>query len=463
MRMMIKIFNKYAQTEYSIARKKISKAIKKKDFATAFSRLETIIAYPAKLKSNTELNDALNLLADSLGNKGLEEIAALAKNLANNMEDPQAVYDLAYTLLEANLPCIAATILDYAIKNIRLDDVRSDIVTELVSCFEAMMEFELACNLLKQQSGLLEKDFMCKYLLAFNSIMCADINTARYCLDEIRADDSRIDNSKQIFMIERIHRMIARFDAISAYYTVDKNDLQVWHYVLSGSVLLHVSPYGFNDGMNGRYAGLQESYSLCRLGIEYLAKVFAAIKKTPECIFFLADRDSEIMATAVAMYFNLALEKWTENKKERSGLIVAYDLSMIECDIQKSLIERREDQLLWSHITNWTKNHPISADITTLLAQAVLPAWGKKLHFGVSSGSIDVRGQSTDQRIIAEIAADIIAETGSEQETSKYDDLEKVNLLATLALLDKIAEGINRETMWAGSPVKSIQLDIPML
>jgi len=45
--------------------------------------------------------------------------------------------------------------------------------------------------------------------------------------------------------------------------SLDRQDLRGWHYVLTGGILASLSPYGFDDGMTGRWAYLSDSVSRC--------------------------------------------------------------------------------------------------------------------------------------------------------------------------------------------------------
>jgi hypothetical protein len=57
--------------------------------------------------------------------------------------------------------------------------------------------------------------------------------------------------------------MLARAGIAHAVTSLDRQDLRGWHYVLTGGILASLSPYGFDDGMTGRWAYLSDSVSRC--------------------------------------------------------------------------------------------------------------------------------------------------------------------------------------------------------
>ena len=58
--------------------------------------------------------------------------------------------------------------------------------------------------------------------------------------------------------------MLARADIARAVTPLDHQDLRGWHYVLTGGILAGLSPYGFDAGMTGRWAYVNDSMDAAR-------------------------------------------------------------------------------------------------------------------------------------------------------------------------------------------------------
>src|SRR5262249_55251727 len=146
-----------------------------------------------------------------------------------------------------------------------------------------------------------------------------------------------------------------------------------WHFVLTGGLLLHLSPYGF-DVMRGRYAFVQDSEATCLEGIRRLEAVLGALELGPPRVLVLEDRASAILGHAAAEVLRLPVASWPSDEP---GLIVAYDLASLG-DLQ-SLREYRPGQILWGHASCWTEVQPVAADFVTFLHQQNRPIGGPRL------------------------------------------------------------------------------------
>ena len=95
--------------------------------------------------------------------------------------------------------------------------------------------------------------FLCRYLYAFNAAMTGRLDVTRAALPRARCPiprsrghdgDDRGDRSRAPIASRGARRSTTR-------------DLRGWHYVLTGCLLAHQSPYGFDEPMHGRYAWLR--------------------------------------------------------------------------------------------------------------------------------------------------------------------------------------------------------------
>src|SRR5213075_2029142 len=101
---------------------------------------------------------------------------------------------------------------------------------------------------------------------------------------------------------EKLHATIAgiveRADRVAGASALDTKDLRGWHYVLTGGLVTHLSPYGFDEPMHGRFAWLADSLPRVAYGIDRLAQLIQPLALP--CVYAPEGRDHEILAEAVA-------------------------------------------------------------------------------------------------------------------------------------------------------------------
>jgi hypothetical protein len=90
----------------------------------------------------------------------------------------------------------------------------------------------------------------------------------------------------------------------------------------------------------------------------------------------------------------------------------------------------------------------VAPDVTTLLYESLVPAWGEKLN----ARDDEVTRAPPDTRDPAVIAAEIVAGAGLDASESARDDLEAWQALVAAAWPPTPAR---RSRLWAGGPVPS--------
>lgn len=438
--------------EYEQIRKTILKNLEKKNLQDAYSNIREILDYPGYFYLEDIWDDVIELFDRLISEMIGDDWGDLVKKVIDTPNDVDALYDLAYNLYEEGAHSIAATFLMRANKIKPLDE---KIVSELVVNLEFMMLNEEACSLLSNAKELLNSSELCRYLLGFNKMMTGDIDTAKNILPTIQ--DSK-DNDIQT-MANSLEGMINRALIIKQNHALNNTDLRGWHMVLNGSILLHLSPYGLDDGMNGRYAYISDSYSLCRHGIETLKAVLEAIKKYPPCILSLPDRSSQILAMATAQVLEKPLKFWDEIDINAEGLIVAYDLNEINSDeVLIEIADHRPGQILWAHASCWTYPFPFAPDITTYLYQQNKSPWGGgQMIYNKDTKRVEI--SEIDKSETEDLAFQIL---NAERSDDYFDDVDDIIALIQplKSLNDKSKPGIfcitgKRLHERIGSPVMS--------
>jgi hypothetical protein len=436
-------------SEYDDDRGAAEAALAAGDLDGALQRLRGHLRYPqAAPPAPARLADALGLLTrvfDGLGHRALADAAGRA---AVDVHDPDALYQLGYELVEVGLPEIAATVLGRCLEIIPGSE---DVVTELAAALQDCLCHRDAQRLLEAHPELVESSFLCRYLLAFNAAMAGDVTTARRHAGPLAAAATGPD---QALMAGRIAGFVARADRVAAATALDGADLRGWHYVLTGGLLAHLSPYGFDQPMRGRYAWLQDSPDRVRTGLDRLAGVLAAWGARVPCVYAPPGRDHEIVGLAAARVLGVELAPWPAVGVPAPGLVAIYDLAGLEVRDAERLIERRPGQIVFAHACRWTADGPIAPDVTTLLHQSLVAPWGPRLV--VDPDTRATRRGAPDDRPAEAIAAEVAAAPALGADDVAADQLDAWDRLIGAA--GPPGPG-RRERLWAGSPVPSAKFD----
>ncbi len=435
--------------DYNMIREQIIESLEIGDPQEAYLNIRTILDYPGQVKNEIMWQDAITLFERITRNLVGDKLGDLVKNIILYPNDVLALYDLAYELYEQRVHSIAATLLNRANK---ISPQNEKIVTELVSNLEAMMLNNEARKILSEAKDVLKSSEFCRYLLAFNSLMVGDINEPVKILPSIQGSS---DEGIQ-FMAKTLEGMIDRALALKNVRSLDNKDLRGWHIVLNGTVLLHRSPYVL-DVMNGRYAYVSDSYSLCRDGIDRIKEVLKIAEIDIPYVISLPDRSSQILAHATSKILEKPLEIW--NLKDiKEGLIVSYDLDE-SCseEMYGKITNFQPGQILWAHASNWINPYPIAPDITTFLNQENASPWGRRMAYDIKGKELTTT--KPDDSVIEEVSLKIIEAEKDEDYLDDLDDL--LSLIEPLKnLKDESKPGVFRTSgkrlrQRAGSPVPS--------
>lgn len=406
------------------------------------------LGYPCGLET-ADLSQGVELLAEALEQLELSE-AATRLRAAKDFDAVTGLYDAAYTLYEANLHGLAATLLDRAD---RLQPGLAKILSELSANLEALLLYGEAARRLSE-GKVAEESPICRYLLAFNQVMSGDLRSPRQALPALEAStDATI-----LGMARDLAGMLARGDAVREFTSLDAGDLAGWHMVINGTALTHLSPHGYPTPMRGRYAYVSDSYALLRQGLERLKAVLEAGQLSPTQVVGAPDRSSQILATAAARFLELPLEPWPAQAAP-AGLVVVYDLDRVGSgEVLTRLKVHAPGQVLFSHASCWTNPFPYSPDVTTFLYQQLAAPWtGETLV--VDPETRGVTSAAVEEAPTAALAEQILeAEEGDPSEST----LEELRLLVSSvrAARGDHAAGLFRDQgarfrQRAGSVVKS--------
>jgi hypothetical protein len=284
---------------------------------------------------------------------------------------------------------------------------------------------------------------LCQYLYAFNAAMTGRLEVTRAALATLEPDAPETES-----MRGTIEAIVERADRVAGACPLDSRDLRGWHYVLTGGLLAHQSPYGFDEPMHGRYAWLADSLPRIATGLERLVKLVRGVELP--CVYAPPGRSNEILAHAASAKLGIPIAPWPAIGVPAPGLVVLYDLAELPQPDVARLAQRRDGQIVFAHASPWTTDSPIAPDVTTLLYQTLVPPWGAAMV--VDPDTRQVTTAEPDVRSIEAIAADVVASPGLGDEDLASDDLPR-----SAALVERVwplSPG-TRSRLWAGGPVPS--------
>ena len=350
--------------------------------------------------SSAPLGQVAAVVGRAAGAAGFDDLRKAATALAAHPDRVRPLHDYGYACVERGVPYLAIPALREAL---RLAPGSAGTLRELVSAYEDEGRHRDAVDaLLTHEDGL--ADWPDRYLLVFNAVLAGDLELARrqHARLPAPADDTWLG------AWERQNRVLGRAATAGPVSPLDHSDLRGWQYVMGGTVLGAMSPYGFDAGMAGRYAWLQDSYDQCLQGLLRLKAVLAAAEVRPRSVSLLPDRGSVILGLAASEVLGLPAEPFESGREDT--VVIAYDLDETARADQgpgaiAQLFHRTPGQVLHEHASCWTDPPAVTADSVSLLHQSAVAPWGAGLRQGADGG---VERGDADERPEAEIAAGIV-------------------------------------------------------
>lgn len=402
------------------------------------------------------------LVAKLAEGAGFTDLAEASADLAARPAEAEGLYRFGYACVERGLPALAAPALRQALRLTlaqpaapertgglfrRWSKARTDarlaprrVLLELVTSLEQLERHSDALALLREHDSLME-DWPDRYLTVYNALMAGHIDTARQVFDGLSEPEGVWAGPGR-----RVGRML---DRAAALPPKGSQDLRGWHYVLTGGLLLTLSPHGYDQGMTGRWAYLRDDFDSCRHGLERLRTVLDATGRKPASVGLLPDRGSRALGLAAARLLGVPASPYRPGTPD--VLVVAYDLTACDPDTVAALTERAPGELLFEHATCWTETPGATADVCTLLVQSVTAPWkpGLRLSEDGRPGQGEPDGRPAEELAEAILAADPAPPEGDGQTPEDPD--------AALAAFATRAAGL-----WADGPRERIRSSGPV-
>lgn len=321
---------------------------------------------------------------------GFDDLVAASRKLVEEPGQPQRLYDFGYSCLEHGAAYAAVPALKEAV---RLVPGSRAARTELVAAYEDLTRHGEAAAVAETAEA---PDWFERYLIAYHRLLNGQLGIAR----DRFAGLGTPDDERFAWAYARLGLILQRADAAASAGTLDHRDLRGWQFALTGGILCEVSPYGFDQGMTGRFALHQDSHASCLRGLLRLRIALEAAGRKPSAVAVPEERGAQIVGAAAALALGVPAVPYEAGREDT--VVVAYRLDDLDADTVVSLRRRAPGQVLYEHASCWTEPPPVAADVLGLLRQTGAAPWEKQL-------TADPAGSEPDDRPPADIAADILA------------------------------------------------------
>jgi hypothetical protein len=316
------------------------------------------------------LGQVIQLVAGAAQIAGFDDLtgaaAAVAGGDCSGTREAQALYDFGFACLEHGAGYLAIRPLALALD---LAPGSAPVLSEFVTALESDGQHARAVVVLEEHEPVLRWTHRFQYV--YNALMAGLLDKAADGFERLPEPEDTAWRPAR----EKVRHMLARARLARAVTPLDGRDLRGWHFVLTGGILATVSPYGYEQAMTGRWAYLGDTMAGCAAALARLQLILTAAGATPQRVALLPDRSSQILGTAAAAMLGLPATGFDPGQPAAHSLVIAYDLTSTDPDAAAALRQRAPGQVVFERATCWTAPPRVSADISGLLGQLVVPPW----------------------------------------------------------------------------------------
>ena len=319
------------------------------------------------------LGEVARLIAGAARLAGLDDLAQAAAEAGGDggTHDVRALYDFGYACLDRGASYLAVRPLARALE---LAPDAGPVLSELVAALEQDRQHARAVAVLEEHEPVL--GWLHRFQYVYNALMAGHLGKAADGFGRLPEPEDAAWRPAR----EKVRRMLARAGTARAVTSLDHRDLRGWHYVLTGGVLATLPPCGFDAGMTGRWAYLADSAAGCAAALARLQLILDAADTCPQAVALLPDRSSQVLGAAAAAVLGLPAADFDPGTPAAHCLVVAYDLTATDPAVVAALRQRAPGQVLFERATCWTDPPRVTADVSGLLGQVVVPPWAGQLR-----------------------------------------------------------------------------------
>jgi hypothetical protein len=390
------------------------------------------------------LGQVIQLVAGAAQIAGFDDLTQAATAVVggdcSGTREAQALYNFGFACLEHGAGYLAIRPLALAL---HLAPGSAAVLSELVTALESDRQHAQAVAVLEEHEPVLQWTHRFQYV--YNALMAGLLDKATGGFGRLPEPEDTTWRPAR----DKVRHMLARAQLARAVTPLDNRDLRGWHFVLTGGILATVSPYGFTEAMTGRWAYLGDTLAACAATLARLQLILTAGAATPLTVALMPDRSSRILGTAAAAMLGLPATDFGLGQASAHSLVVAYDLTSTDPDAAAALRQRAPGQILFERATCWTAPPRVTADISGLLGQLVVPPWEGHIC-RLEDGTVG-EGPS-DSRPAAAIASEITQTAPLQDEGDGSAPPDRDDALRGFVQAVTATGGHERGGTWLGGP-----------
>lgn len=356
---------------------------------------------------NSSNRDCYELAAACLRQMKADDEVKLFEAALAAFDDYRPFFDLGYHFVEAGHDRLAIPML---LRSFYLNPGNSDVGLELAIALCGRFQPDQAREVLLQCD--LVSSFWVAYQYFWASMLCNIRDGAEQFIKESRrqflAEAASHEVRGALYALDKLDEMRLRLQAIGA----PKPLIRDWHFIQYGAAILDY--FDDRDGQEGykvaggRWVYIGVSYQQLSITLTKLKRLMHILGREPRLVLSMPDRDSKIIAQAVANMFKLPLTVIADPANiafEESLLVAANNLNLAGAQIERIL----KHQTVFSFNLDWLSQGPNTPDITGIMSQYCVFPWSKD-RLVVEPGTNNRVSAPEDTRSPEEIAAEFSQE-----------------------------------------------------
>ena len=333
---------------------------------------------------------------------GAPDDASLFETLAEHPDHADALFALAYRLVDQRRPDVAVPLLARALAATPKDHAlrRELAYAELLDgrfdeCLTTLAP-------LRNEPELAEPEQLDVYLLSAEAALVSGRRElASAALD---LADHLVPDDTQRARLDALHAQLGR----AAHFEALKGaGLRPWHFIQHAGMLLKVAGGWMEDGSRG---GRYEHLALRPDMVAFLLQRFCDVAADFELSFDVVLPASQVaapLAHALAGRLGCDVGDDLADRQGRAALLVASNAAEFT-PFLSGLAAHKPDLRLFSLNLDWSRPAPLCPEVVGVLAQRVLLPWEERYALDPNQPQ-ELRQQARDTRGVVELATDLIA------------------------------------------------------
>jgi tetratricopeptide (TPR) repeat protein len=369
---------------------------------------ETLRLLTCAFIEDSAFKPAYELVCQCMEQLSFSDEAKLFREVLGHFDNYEAFYNLGYYYIDIGQNKLAIPFLERALT---LSGGSCEVAIELSVAYNSQFQPEKALEVLKRVD--LGSDFWAWYQYYWCALLSGEVEgiyefikgTKNYFDSALKQENS--ETAPLYYVLEKLQQCLNRYNTIKQVEPIIKH----WHYIQYGASILDYFEESISENVlpvtGGRYASKFGQYSEVKKIICRLRAYTEGIRFLPETIYFLPDRDSEILARVTAQIFNITCKEYCNKRLKEKHIVLAADNR--DFNVCPELASIKANQLVFSYNHHWLENSLITPDVCGFMSQMYVFPWqGGALRVNPENSILDKAEK--DERPAEEVAKAICEE-----------------------------------------------------